>query len=267
MQSLRKSAVSGTFYPNSCSKLGIYIKKFNTLIDQNIKSKAIFQVAPRAVIVPHAGYIYSGFTANMAYTILANSQTKRVIVIGPSHHHYFEEISGSYYESYDTPCGKIAIDTDYLVKLAKKFQICFEPQAHIQEHSTEVQMPFIKHYLPEAKVIELIYGKTSLTSLSKIITHLLLDSNNAVVISSDLSHFYSEERARQLDHICLDGITSLDKQKLDQGCEACGLLGIKAVVESAKKLNLHSKLIDYRTSSDYSGDKSRVVGYLSAIFY
>jgi len=267
MQTKRVSAVNGSFYPKECSKVEIYFQKFNSMIDANVKSNSIFSVVPRAIIAPHAGYIYSGFTANMAYKILSNSRSKRVIVIGPSHHHYFEGISGSYFEKYETPCGDIDIDTDYLIDLAKKFKIGFEPKAHNKEHSTEVQMPFIKYYLSQSSVLELIYGKVTPEYLSKIITYLLKDIDNIVVISSDLSHFYDEQKARRVDKLCLSGIATLDNQKLDEGCEACGLLGIKGMIISAKQLNLRSKLIDYRTSSDYSGDSSSVVGYASAIFY
>jgi len=267
MQTRRVSAVSGSFYPKECSKVKIYFQKFNSMIDESIKSNPIFSIVPRAIIVPHAGYIYSGFTANIAYKILSNSRSKRVVVIGPSHHHYFEGISGSYFEEYETPCGDIAIDSDYLIALAKKFKIGFEPKAHEREHSTEVQMPFIKHYLKRSSTLELIYGKVTPEYLAKIITYLLKDIENIVVISSDLSHFHDENRARRLDNICLGGIASLDSDKLDDGCEACGLLGIKGLIISAKQLNLKSKLIDYRTSFDYSGDDSSVVGYASAIFY
>ncbi|MEA3492082.1 MAG: AmmeMemoRadiSam system protein B [Campylobacterota bacterium] len=267
MQPTRAAAVSGTFYPDKCKKLEIYFQKFTDLIDKETKEKPIFKVTPRAIIAPHAGYIYSGFTANIAYTILSNNPVKRVIVIGPSHHHYFEGVSGSYFESYETPCGDIDIDTTYLIDLAKRFKIGFEPEAHRREHSTEVQMPLIRHYLPKAEVIELIYGQTSPDKIAKIITYLLKDRENAIVISTDLSHFHSQEKARTLDMICLDAISSLDSKKLDQGCEACGMIGVNAMIEAATAAGLKSQLIDYRTSADYSGDSSSVVGYTSAVFY
>ena len=267
MEHQRKAAVQGLFYPENCTKMEIYFQKFNAKIGSSIKSKPIFKVTPRAIIVPHAGYVYSGFTANVAYAIISKSPAKRVIVIGPSHRHYFEGISGSYFESYETPCGDIPIDTAYLIDLAKKFKIGFEPKAHEKEHSTEVQMPFVRHYLPRAKVIELVYGKMSPDYLAKIIAHLLKDKKNAVVISSDLSHFYTQEKARRLDMVCMEAITSLDSQRFDQGCEACGLIGMKGIAEAAKELGLKSQVLDYRTSADYSGDSSRVVGYTSAVIY
>ncbi|MEA3417926.1 MAG: AmmeMemoRadiSam system protein B [Campylobacterota bacterium] len=263
----RKAAVKGTFYPDSCTKIGIYFQKFNEMIGSKIKAKPVFKVTPRAVIVPHAGYIYSGFTANIAYRLLSRTHAKRVVVIGPSHRHAFEGISGSYFESYETPCGDIDIDTAYLINLAKQFKIGFDEKAHLNEHSTEVQMPFVKHYLPKAKVIELVYGDISPHRIAEIIAYLLNDKENVVVISTDLSHFYTEEKARKLDNFCLEGISDLDTNKFGKGCEACGITGLEAMIEAARKLGLRSQLLDYRTSADSSGDKSRVVGYTSAVFY
>jgi len=262
MQSTRLASQKGIFYPDNCSKLSIYFEKFTEYIEDKRK---LSNKTARAIIVPHAGYVYSGFSANMAYQYIKSSKTKRVIVIGPSHHHYFRGVSGSYYESYETPCGDLSIDTDYLISLSKSLPIGFEPKAHAKEHSTEVQMPFIKHYLPHTKVIELIYGDVSVSSLSLIIDTLLQDKNNTIIISTDLSHFYTKTKAKELDSICLEAIKKLDSSLLDRGCEACGLLGLKAMIISSKKANMHSHLIDYRTSADYSGDNSRVVGYGSAI--
>jgi AmmeMemoRadiSam system protein B len=267
MQHHRKMAVAGAFYPQNCKKLKIYFHKFSEMVSPQTRADPIFSVNPRAIIVPHAGYVYSGFTANLAYMILSHASATRVIVIGPSHHHYFQGISGSYFESYQTPCGDIEIDTGYLIDLARRFKIGFEEKAHRKEHSTEVQMPFIRHYLPKAKVIELVYGDISSGQIAEIITYLLLDPQNTVVISSDLSHFHTQEKAKELDTHCLRAISLLDRGKLAKGCEACGITGIDAMIEAAKKLGLRSKLIDYRTSADYSGDRSRVVGYASAVFY
>jgi hypothetical protein len=267
MSSRRLAAVKGTFYPDNCNKLSIYFQKFTDAIGTALQKSDIFKLIPKAIIVPHAGYIYSGFTANVAYKLLSNTKAKRIIIIGPSHRHYFQGISGSYYESYETPCGDMPIDSDYLIALAKKHNIGFEPKAHAQEHSTEVQVPFIKHYLGDRSIIEFVYGDISAELVSEIIITLLEDKENAVVISTDLSHFYDQTKANQLDEHCLQAISKLDLSELGKGCEACGMIGVKAMIVAAKKLQYHSQLLDYRTSADYSGDKSRVVGYTSAIFY
>ncbi len=264
---IRKAAVRGTFYPQECSQIKAYVEKFNQSFEEMNFSEEIQNIVPRALIVPHAGYIYSGFTANVAYRFLKQTKTKRIIVIGPSHHHYFKGISGSYYENYETPCGELKIDSPYLFALAKQFDIGFEPKAHENEHSTEVQMPLLKHYFPQNKIIELIYSDTTPKNLAPLITALLQNKDNIVVISSDLSHFHSLEEAKVLDENCLKGVAALDLNELANGCKACGLIGIQAMILAAKQLKLSSKLLDYRTSADASGDSSSVVGYMSAMFY
>ncbi len=265
-ESLRKAAVSGSFYPGSCSRLNAYFREFNRRFDRITIKKEILDIRPKAIIVPHAGYIYSGFTANFAYRFLAHSNPKRIIVIGPSHHFYFKGISASHFEAFETPCGNIDIDTAYLHALAKEYHIGFIPEAHRREHSTEVQMPFIRHYFPKAKVIELVYGDIPAEKISDIITALLHNPDNAVVISSDLSHFYPLSKAKKLDEHCMRAVASIDPNALKQ-CEACGIIGIKAMIFSAQKLGLSSKLLDYRTSADTTKDQHSVVGYMSAMFY
>ncbi len=263
----RIASVKGQFYPEECVQVKESIKKFTQNIQKNTISKEVINIVPRAVIVPHAGYIYSGFTANFAYQFLKNTKAKRLIVIGPSHYHYFEGISGSYYENYETPCGNLTIDSPYLFALAKKFDIGFEPKAHQKEHSTEVQMPFIQYYFPQTKVIELIYSDIQVKTLATLISALLQNKDNAVIISSDLSHFHTLEKSNILDNHCLHAVAELNLNEISKGCEACGLIGIQAIILAAKQFGLQSKLLDYRTSADTSGDSHSVVGYMSAMFY
>ena len=264
---VRKASVQSLFYPKECAKVKTYIREFDHTFDTMNIPPEIKNIIPRAIIVPHAGYIYSGFTANFAYRFLKHTKAKRIIVIGPSHHHPFKGISGSYYEKYDTPCGQMEIDSAYLFALAQKFNIGFETKAHEKEHSTEVQLPFIQHYFPKTKVIELIYGDIRAKTLANLISALLNNKENAVVISSDLSHFHNLKEAKVLDRNCLKGIEKLDLSELEKGCEACGIRGIQAMILSSKHLKLSSKLLDYRTSANVSHDINSVVGYMSAMFY
>ena len=265
--SIRKAAVRGVFYPKSCqeitSVIGMFNDAFNT-IDIDLR---VLHITPQAVIVPHAGYIYSGFTANFAYRFLKQYSCKRIIVIGPSHRHYFKGISGSFYDYYETPCRTLKIDHAYLDALKTVFDIGFEPKAHQKEHSTEVQMPFVEHYFPSQKIIELIYGDISAGELAKILIALLDNPDNAIAISSDLSHYYPLDKAKKLDLSCMKAVESLDKHYLDEGCEACGYRGIEAMILAAKYRKLSSTLLDYKTSASASGDENSVVGYLSAMFY
>ena len=257
--SRRKSYFDGSFYPAASGEIERYIEAFDKV------KKELLHLHPKALIVPHAGYVYSGFTANLAYSQLEPSR-RRIIVIGPSHRVAFEGMSIALYDSYETPLGDLAIDRGYATALQERFGIAFEDAMH-REHSTEVQMPFIKHYLPDAKVIEIVYGRQEPAELSKVIEFLLQDEANLVVISTDLSHFYTEEEANTLDTLCLKAIAEEDIEMLHRGCEACGKIGVEAMVLAAKRLGLTSKLLDYRTSAWASNDTSRVVGYTSAIFY
>ena len=126
-------------------------------------------------------------------------------------------------------------------------------------------MPFIKYYFPNTKVVEIIYSDCDYINISNLISEVLKDKDNFVVISTDLSHFYTLENAHKKDNICLNAITNLDLDIFNQGCEACGLTGVKAIVDYAKRSDFKVKLLDYRTSADASNDKSSVVGYTSFV--
>ena len=160
---------------------------------------------------------------------------------------------------------KLAIDGEFSHQLQNAFSsLGFNPQAH-EEHSTEVQMPFIRHYFKHAPVVEIVYGDITSIELSSIIDTLLVSEKTLVVISTDLSHFYTQEEANALDKHCIAAIQALDEQALSHGCEACGITGIKALVHSAKTHHFTPYLLDYRTSYERTKDASRVVGYTSFV--
>lgn len=261
---IRQTAVAGQFYPASCQEIEDQIARFNELLDQSVDSGDLFNAKARMVIVPHAGYNYSGFTANVAHRVLQASKAKRVVVIGPSHRVYIKGASISLHESYQTPCGSVDMDVELAQSLQKECGFIFQEDAHF-EHSTETQMPFIKHYLPQAKLCEIVYGDIDHQVLSHLIESVLDDPQNVVVISTDLSHFYTLDKANKLDNICLEAMAALDSQKMQSGgCEACGKTGVLAAMEVAKRLDLTTTLLDYRTSADVTKDRNSVVGYVSA---
>jgi hypothetical protein len=263
----RTMSVAGSFYPETANEIETMIRHFNEVLESHpdVLSR-IGALRGKAIIVPHAGWVYSGFTANIAFRVLAQTRPKTVVVIGPSHRVGFEGVSIADMELYETPLGNMRIDRLCASDLKKRFPLPYFPQAH-HEHSTEVQMPFIKHYLPEAKVIELVYAYAKPAEIAPIIDYLLGLSDTAVVISTDLSHYYSLEQAKALDSICLEAIRNENIPMLHQGCEACGMIGVEAMLEAAKEKGLKSTVIDYRTSADASGDVSRVVGYASVLFH
>jgi AmmeMemoRadiSam system protein B len=258
---IRKNAVSGSFYPNNTKELLGYFEHFNAIAqERNLNIDT-----PKAIISPHAGYIYSGFTANEVYRCIKNKNFKRIVVIGPSHRLFIEGASIALYDEIETPLSNLRVDLDYSHELKREFNtLQFNPLAHA-EHSTETQMPFLKNYFPNTPVVEIVYGKIDYLQLCNIISYIMLESDSFVVISTDLSHFYSQEDANYLDSIFLQAIQNLDIDKLDAGCEACGMIGVKAITKYAIDNTLKTQIIDYRTSMEVTGDASRVVGYTSVL--
>ena len=260
-----RKAIFKEWYGGSCEAIESYIAHFNKIIDENVdknKAEEIFSLKPKALIVPHAGWVYSGFTANFAYRIAAN-KAQKIAVIGPSHKFAFDGISVTLEDEYETPCGNLKIDTYLAKELIEKFEVQNLEYVHT-EHSTEVQMPFIKHYFKNPQIIELIYSNYSPFKLKEIINYLL-SKNVLVIISSDLSHYYDLKTANALDSNCLEAVANEDISLL-KNCEACGKIGIEALILSANENNLTPFIVDYRTSADVSGDTNQVVGYMSAIF-
>jgi len=261
-----REAVVKEWYGKTCEGVEGYINHFNKIIDENVdkaKANEIFSMTPKALIVPHAGWMYSGFTANFAYRIAKNSKPKRIVVIGPSHKFPIEGISVTLNDTYETPCGNLKIDVEFSKELIEKFDVENLEYVHV-EHSTEVQMPFIYHYFKNIPVVELVYGNYSPRKLKEIIKYAISD-NSLIVISSDLSHYYDLQTANKLDSYCLEAVHDLDISYL-KNCEACGKIGIEALILAANETNLTPFIVDYRTSADVSGDTSGVVGYMSAVF-
>lgn len=254
-------SVEGAFYPNDVKELNSSFSYFNELIEQHFKD-AILNYDVKALIVPHAGYAYSGFTANLAYRNVKKTP-KRVVVIGPSHRVTYEGASLVAYSSYVTPGGDIEADKEYINFLTSKFNLCSNEVGH-REHSTEVQFPFIKHYFPNSKLIEIVYSHNPI--LEELIETILQDDDTLLIISTDLSHFYTQKEANILDSYCVEGIETQNLDLLSKG-EACGMLGVIPLIKVSKKLSLHVKGIDYRTSGDITGDINNVVGYYSALVY
>ena len=258
---MREMSVAGSFYPNDKHEIIRYINLFN---DKYAKELSLPTIKTKVVVVPHAGYVYSGYTANIAYRLLQKSGVKQYLVIGPSHRVGFNGISMCDDEKYATPFGEIESSQKMQDELAEHFAL--RRLIPHEEHSTEVQFPFLKHYISDVKIVELIYGRVSSDEIKKVIDFVLEKEDWGVVISTDLSHFHNLEMANSLDILCAKAITNLDLEELGSGCEACGILGIEAIIKSAIKLNLHATVLDYKTSADVTEDNQRVVGYLSACF-
>ncbi len=253
------SFYDGHFYPKTEPEIKEYINAFNkTTCKTDIKDI-------RVIIVPHAGYIYSGHTANIAYNLASKQKYKRIVVMGPSHKIAFNGASIASFKSYQTPLGELSIDENFTQILKEQFSFTgFNQKCH-QEHSTETQMPFIAHYFKDVQVIEIVYGKIDPKELSKLVDFVLNEDKTLLVISTDLSHFHSLEKANKLDSICIEAIKNQNIAQLSSGCEACGIVGITAFLHVSFKHNFKIDIKEYTTSFEKTKDSSSVVGYMSAV--
>lgn len=220
------------------------------------ESKSLKNVSKkiRAIIVPHAGYIYSGTVAAAAYGSTKASKAKKIILLGPSHYAYFE---GAYTFSQDwkTPLG--------IVKVEKAPG--FGAIVGDVEHSLEVQLPFLQKTLKDFVLLPIIYGEIPPEALAEKVEPLV--SKGAVIVaSSDLSHYLPYANANKIDRETVGLIVSLDLKKFLSSGDACGKIGIAALMVLAKKMKWKPVLLDYRNSGDTSGDKKGVVGYASIVF-
>jgi len=254
---LRQMAVAGQFYPDNCEQINQWFMHFKSApnIQKNFE--------PKALIVPHAGYMYSGNCAYKAYA-QADLSIKHVVVVGPSHRVGFDGASIGRFKELQTPCGAITCNNSIQEHLLDRLPwLNFTPQAH-NEHSTEVQFPFIKEFFPDASATEIVYSSISSTLLKNLLKVCAYLPETLLIISTDLSHFYSLEDAKRLDSACIRAIKDLYVKELEDG-EACGMIGIGALILLARELGWKSQVLEYCTSFEQTGDRNQVVGYLSAI--
>ena len=253
----RPAAVAGLFYPGDKLTLSTQVKELLAVATSTLHKK------PLALIVPHAGYIYSGGIAAHAYQQIATiaDQIKRVVLIGPSHRVYIQGLAAPSYDYFDTPLGELEIDISTIASLTEFPQVEINDQAHQQEHSLEVQLPFIHYLMPKAKLIPLVFGETSNKAIAEIIEYLWRE-DTLVVISSDLSHFHSYTEATAIDNQTTQYIQSLDYESISSEM-ACGSTAVKGLLKFARNNGFHAELISQCNSGDTAGDKARVVGYAS----
>jgi AmmeMemoRadiSam system protein B len=258
---MRESAVAGAFYPDDREELLSEIRSF--LNDAPLhKFDGI-----KAIVSPHAGYIYSGPIAAYSYKQLYNLDLEKkwtVFLIGPSHYAYFSGASVGIFDTYRTPLGPVNI-SPIAKELLNEEGFHFVLDAHLEEHSLEVQLPFLQYVLPRFDIIPIITSEISHEYLADVIQRYFTE-NTLIVISSDLSHYYPYEIAYKIDEHCNKAVENLDISELDR-CEACGKTGIATVIHLSKINKWKSKVLLHKTSGDTAGPKTQVVGYGSYIFY
>ncbi|MCE0495514.1 AmmeMemoRadiSam system protein B [Vibrio salinus] len=256
---IRSPAVAGQFYNNNPTILRAQIEYW---LSEDVLDECR---AIRAVIVPHAGYIYSGQTAARAYALVRQQKDKikKVLLVGPSHRVYFKGCAVPACDQFCSPLGNLDIAQDTLKLLKENTLVTFSDSLHQQEHSLEVQLPFLQVCLnPEIRLMPLLVCDISASELATIID-ALWDEETLLVISSDLSHFHTYTEANRIDRHTCHKIAHFQAEITPQ--EACGCTGINALLLLAKKNGYQLEQLQHNNSGDTSGDLSRVVGYVSYI--
>lgn len=274
----RPSPIAGSWYPGKAESLR---KTTESFLDEAVVPE--FEGQPAGLIVPHAGYIYSGLTAAHAFKTLLGRQFARVIVLSPSHQPYRQPLLTTGHDSYATPLGLVPVDRDALGKLdtylRENVGLELASVRRDQEHSLEIELPFLQTVLPEGfGLIPLMMVDQSASmvrllssALVRLIRSFPQEESTLLVASSDLSHFYSERVANRLDGNLAQAVRDfkLDafyQHKQRGEMEACGLAPMATVLQTCHLLGADQVTIaDYRTSAAVTGDKSSVVGYLSAV--
>jgi len=259
----RPAAVAGQFYPADPLSLN---QQLDTLLEEGEHATPV-QAPPKALIVPHAGYIYSGQTAAIAYQRLRaySSRFKRVVLLGLSHRVPFRGIATTTAERFSTPLGDTVIDRKTIAKLISEKTVIALDEAHRWEHSLEVQLPFLQRVLQKFELIPLATGTCSVEDAAACLGSLWDDDNTLILISSDLSHFHPYDEACEIDQNTCQRI--LKKATNLVGEEACGFRGINGLLHYLRDKPYHIEMLDYRNSGDTAGDRERVVGYSAFAVY
>ena len=261
MEKIRPTAVAGLFYPMDTYELAELVT--NELVQATPKPRH----HPVAIIVPHAGYIYSGAVAASVFKTIQTLQSiiKRVVLIGPSHRVDFQGLALSSADVFNTPLGSIRVDKQAQEKLLTISDIILFDQAHADEHCLEVQLPFLQHVIDDFSIIPIVTGKASPELVSQAIETLWDGNETLVVISSDLSHYHDYLTAQQLDESTSQAIVNLDYSAV-HSANACGHVAINGLLLFAQQHHLKASIVDVRNSGDTAGDKSSVVGYGAYLF-
>jgi AmmeMemoRadiSam system protein B len=256
----RPPAVAGTFYPADPDTL-------STELDEMLaKPQLPPMVRLKALIVPHAGYVYSGISASKAYCLLPSIQSRieRVVLLGPAHRMAIQGLVLPTARRFATPLGEVDIDINAYQTLQHFGCVSFNDVVHALEHSLEIQLPFLQATLGEFSIVPLAVGYVAVEEVVAVLEQLWGGDETLIVISSDLSHFHDYQAAQSFDYATVQHILDLQPQINHQ--QACGAIPINALIEMAQRRGLTPHLLDLRNSGDVSGDLSRVVGYAALAF-
>ncbi len=264
MHQVRPPAVAGAFYPGHSKTLSHDVLAM--LAAARPDAAATLAPPPKALIVPHAGYIYSGATAAQGYAQLAavRQTIRRVVLLGPVHRVPVRGLALPGADYFATPLGEIEIDQDAVAAIGALRQVVVSPVAHAQEHSLEVQLPFLQLALDDFKLLPLAVGDATPSEVAQVLDVLWGGDETLIVISSDLSHFLPYATAQAVDSETVQGILQMQTNLNHQ--QACGATPVNGLLLAARQHHLQPQLLGLCNSGDTAGDKGRVVGYAALAF-
>jgi len=253
---VRQPAVAGLFYPSDREELA---NSVDELLSESAAGAT--QVPAKAVIAPHAGHVYSGAIAAVAYTGLARDAAgvRRVVILGPTHRAYVRGLALAGVDAFETPLGRLEVDREAVALLADLPQVVTSPSAHAREHSIEVHLPFVQRaFGPHVRIVPLAVGEASPDEVAEVLERLWGGDETRIVISSDLSHFLTYGDARVVDVATARKIVALEPVRPE---EACGARPVNGLLALARRRGLRLELLDLRSSGDTAGSRDEVVGY------
>ncbi|MEJ5237597.1 MAG: AmmeMemoRadiSam system protein B [Limisphaera sp.] len=257
----RPPAVAGLFYPDEARELGRCVEAF---LQEGRPARA---TDPKAVIAPHAGYIYSGPVAGTAFRPWGQlgQAVERVVLVGPSHHVWFEGLALPSATSFQTPLGRVPVDSDAVARIADLPQVRVFDPAHAAEHCLEVELPFLQVLLGRFAIVPLVVGEATDEEVREVLDRLWGGPETRIVISSDLSHYHPYETARRIDRMTAGAIEAGRADPLTVQ-HACGFRAIRGLLRAAAARGLVAETADLRNSGDTAGPRDRVVGYGAFLF-
>lgn len=263
MNTVRPPAVAGMFYPAAAQELAREVGALLAGAASGARGKPV----PKAIIAPHAGYVYSGSIAATAYARLAPARgtITRVVLLGPVHRVPVRGLALPGATVLATPLGNIAIDADAVATLSRMPQVTASPAAHAPEHSLEVHLPFLQTVLDEFAVVPLAVGAATADEVAQVLDALWGGAETLIVVSSDLSHYLGYHEAQAVDRATAQAILDLRTDISHE--QACGGTPVNGLVLAARRRGLTPQLLDLRNSGDTAGDRRRVVGYGAFAFY
>ena len=253
--SVRAPAVAGLFYSADAAHLRADVIGY-------LAQAAAGGTPPKAMILPHAGYLYSGPVAASGYALIseAHAVISRVVLLGPTHFVPLRGLAVSGVDSFATPLGRVPLDraaTDELLDLP---QVTLSDAAHREEHSLEVHLPFLQQLLDSFSLVPLVVGDATADEVAEVLEHVWGGPETLIVISSDLSHYHDDASARLMDGETAAAIEALLSGPID-GDHACGCVAIRGMLRLARRKSLTARTLDLRNSGQTAGPQDRVVGY------